>query len=247
MCSLVDRIPVTFLGTQEKLLACTDMSENDSLLPRAERGIRVEQLEGTRIQVEETGVTVTLRNEVHARTNHYIKKSRPFFPDTTLRTYIDCPYLLKLATFLWIMSLYGIILGALGLVPKELPLSFSVTCAVFFIVYCQHEWVNQKSLPVVKTQPVFHGQRHLNWFYEVTVTELKGMALKNYRAGIGFVKLTHGKIKFQAFNKTAVKEMSSAKCQSRWMLFIFFLMSACNLYVVLAYSNTTLAFWRTRQ
>ena len=79
------------------------------------------------------------------------------------------------------------------------------------------------SLPLVLKQPVFDSQRSLNEFYQLTVTELDGIALQNYQAGFGFIPLTPGKIKIQAFNRKAIRQMSDAKCQSRLMLFFFLL------------------------
>ena len=103
------------------------------------------------------------------------------------------------------------------------------------MIFCQHEWVNQKTLPIVHKQPFFNNQRGLNKFYEVTITELNGIALQNFQAGIGFVELSQGKIKFQAFNKTAKKHMSDAKCQSRVLLVAYLVASVYNGYFMAAY------------
>ena len=121
-----------------------------------------------------------------------------------------------------------------------LPIFFFIACLLFFCIYCQHELVNQKSLPVVLKQPVFDQSRQssANEFYEVTVTELDGVALQNYQAGIGFVTLSQEKIKFQAFNETAIRRMSDAKGQSRLMLILFLMAVVYNCYFMAAYSKT---------
>jgi len=70
------------------------------------------------------------------------------------------------------------------------------------------------------------------------VTELDGVALQNYQAGIGFVTLSREKIKFQAFNETAIRRMSDAKGQSRLMLILFLMAAVYNCYFMAAYSKT---------
>lgn len=195
----------------------------------------VDRLHCRQVKVEETGVSVTVRDAVHAYANHYIKQSRPYFRDQQLKTYIDCPYLLNIARGMCVASLFGALVAGGGSIA--LPIFFFIACLLFFCIYCQHERVNQKSLPVVLKQPVFKSQRDLNGFYEVTVTELDGVALQNYQAGIGFMKLSQGKIKFQAFNKSAIRHMSDAKCQSRLMLIFFLMAAAYNCYFMVAYSN----------
>ncbi|KAM7437975.1 hypothetical protein ABFA07_012491 [Porites harrisoni] len=181
-----------------------------------------ERLKYRQIKVEEVGVDKEVRDEVHAKANHYIEESRPYFPNAQLPKYIDCPYFLKIARLVFFASLIcTLVFRISGSVSKAIPIGFFGACLLFFFIYCQHERVNQMSLPLVLKQPVFDSQRSLNEFYEVTVTELDGIALQNYQAGFGFIHLTHGKIKIQAFNRKAIKQMSDAKCQSRLMLFLF--------------------------
>ena len=171
---------------------------------------------------------------MHAKANHYIKQSRPYFPNEKLPIYIDCRYFLRTARILCGASLFGALVTSGG--SKGIPVFFFTACLLFFLLYCQHQWVNQKSLPVVFKQPVFSHQEHNNSFYEVTVTELDGIALQNYQAGIGFIELSRGKIRFQAFSPKAMKFMSDAKCHSRLMLLLFAMASAYNGYFVMAYS-----------
>lgn len=184
--------------------------------------INSERLKYRQIKVEEVGVDTEVRDELHAHANHYIEQSRPYFPNAHLPKYIDCPYFLKIARLVCFASLIcTLVVKISGDVSNAIPVGFFVACLLFFFVYCQHERVNQKSLPVVLKQPVFDSQRTLNEFYQVTVTELDGVALQNYQAGFGFIQLTQGKIKIQAFNRKAIRQMSDAKCQSRLMLVLF--------------------------
>lgn len=97
------------------------------------------------IRIEETGTSGNiLINSCHARANHFIKQSRP---NRKLWTYIQWPYFLSLSTLVLFYSSLGYIVPI-----KEATLVFSIICAVFFLIYCQHELVNQTSLPVILLQ-----------------------------------------------------------------------------------------------
>ena len=194
----------------------------------------VEGVQFRKVEVKETGKHVTVREASHAKANHFIAQSRPYFPKEKLRTYIDCANFLNFARGLCVASLFGA-LAAAGR-STAIPTIFLVACLLFFLIYCQHERVNQKSLPLVLRQPVFDSQRSLNSFYEVTVTELNGVALQNYQAGVGFIELSQGKIEFQAFNRNAIRSMSDAQCQSRLMLVLFLAAAVYNCYFIAAYS-----------
>ena len=180
------------------------MSENDRLITET-RGIQ-----HTRIAVEDV---------IYAYSNHFITQSRPYFR-RQLPTYIDC------VCFLWLTwaMFWAPWLGALahkGGYYKGVPFYCFSDCVIFIGIFCQHEIVNRKSLRIVLTQPVLDGQQKLNALYEVTVTELQGMALQNYRAGVGFVHVSEGKVKFQAFNRKAEQAMICARKTSRCMLIQF--------------------------
>lgn len=206
------------------------MSERDRLLPVTE----AQEIQHTRIAVEDVGRSVRVRNTIYAYSNHFITQSRPYFR-RKLSTYIDC------VCFLWLVWLmfWASFLGALAVKGgyfKGAPFYCFFVCAVFIAIFCQHEIVNRKSLRIVLTQPVIDGQQKLNALYEVTITELQGMALQNYRAGIGFVHVSEGKVKFQAFNRKAVQAMICARKTSRCMLFLFFCSACYNFYFMMTYS-----------
>lgn len=206
------------------------MSETAPLLPAIEaRGVQ-----HTRVQVEDVGVTVRIRNSPYAYSNHFITQSRPYFR-RPLPTYIDCVLFLRFTGLMFVASFLGA-LALNGGYFKGAPFYCFLVCAVFIGIFCQHEVVNRKSLKTVLTQPVIDGQRSLNALYEVTITELQGMALQNYRAGIGFVHVSEGKVKFQAFNRRAVRAMMSAKQTSRCMLFLFFCAACYNFYFMMVHS-----------
>ena len=209
------------------------MSDRDRLIANPGR-TQIGRVHAERVEVKDVGITVEVRDEIHAHTNHYIKQSKRYFPNEKLRVYIYCPHFLKITPIPGGFSVFGgiVVYGA----PKAIPLFFFVVCLLLFLIFCQHEWVNQKTLPIVHKQPFFYDQRGLNCFYEVTITELDGIALQNYQAGIGFVEVTRGKIEFQAFNKKAKKHMSDAKCQSRVLLLAYLVASIYNCYFAAVFS-----------
>jgi len=206
------------------------MSERAPLLPATE----ARRVQHTRVQVEDVGVTVRIRNTPYAYSNHFITQSRPYFR-RPLPTYIDCATFPFFTRLMFLASFLGA-LALLGGYYKGAPFYCFLVCAVFIGIFCQHEVVNRKSLRTVLTQPVIDGQRSLNALYEVTITELQGMALQNYRAGIGFVHVSEGKVKFQAFNRKAVRAMMRARQTSRLMLFLFFCTACYNFYFMMVHS-----------
>ena len=209
-----------------------NMSDRDRLVTTTGR-TEVERFRYKEVKVEVKSNSVTVRDEVHAKANYFIKQSKRYFPNEWLHAYIYCPYFLWLARILFCASFLGALVAA-GL-PKIIPVCFFVVCVLFFYIFIQHEWVSYESLRVVYKQPVLASQINHNAFYEVTVTELDGVALQNYHAGVGFVKLSQGKIRFQAFNSEAMKFMSRAKCQSRLMLVLFFMAAVYNCCFIAAY------------
>ena len=206
------------------------MSERDPLLPHT----AVREVQHTQVTVKDVGKTVRIRNTVYAYSNHFITQSRPYFR-RRLTTYLDCVCFLFLTRLMFLASFLGA-LALKGGYFKGTPFYCFVVCAIFIGVFSQHEIVNRKSLPVVLSQPVFDGQLSLNALYEVTITELRGLALENYRAGIGFVNVSEGKVKFQAFNRKAVSAMKRARRNSRCMLVLFFCSACYNFYFIMVHS-----------
>lgn len=209
------------------------MSDRDRLIANPGR-TELERVHTKRVEIKAVGITAKVRNETHAKTNHYIKESKCYFPIEKLRVYIYCPHFLKFAPIPGGFSIFGgiVVLGAL----KAVPVCFFVVCLLLFMFFCQHEWVNQKTLPIVHKQPFLDHQKSADEFYDVTITELNGIALQNYQAGIGFIELSQGKIQFQAFNKKAKKHMSDAKCQSRVLLLAYLVASIYNCYFAAVFS-----------
>lgn len=197
--------------------------------------IELGQVNHTKIEVEEVGKSIMIRDAAHAKANHYIKQSRPFFPHEKLPIYVDCSYFLKFARVFCLASILGIWKVSGGSVIMQVV--FFIGCLAFLTIYGQHKLVNQRSLPTVLKQPIFAGQKFTNTFYEVTVTDLAGIALQNYQAGVGFVRVPQGKIKFQAFNKTAKKHMMRSEIwNSRLMMVLFSVGAVYNCFFLVIYS-----------
>ena len=161
-------------------------------------------------------------------------KAGLFFSPEKLPIYVGCSYFLKFARVFCLESVLGIWKVSGGSVIMQVVLF--IGCLAFLTVYGQHELVNQRSLPIVLKQPIFTGQKFTNTFYEVTVTDLAGIALQNYQAGVGYVRVSQGKIKFQAFNKTAKKHMRSAIWNSRLMMVLFSVGAVYTCFFLVIYS-----------
>lgn len=86
-----------------------------------------ERLKYRQIKVEEVGVHKELRDEVHAKANHYIEESRPYFPNAQLPKYIDCPYFLRVARLVCFASLICTLVvkisGSEYIIPNFRPLN----------------------------------------------------------------------------------------------------------------------------
>ena len=90
--------------------------------------IELGQVKHTEIEVEEVGGSVTIRDEAHAKANHYIKESRPYFPHEKLPIYIDCPYFLKFARTFCLASVLGIWKVSGGSVIMQVVLFIGAWC-----------------------------------------------------------------------------------------------------------------------
>lgn len=206
------------------------MSERDPLILQT----NVREVQHTEVAIRGIGTSVLLRKDVYAHSNHIVIQSRPYFRGN-LPTYFYCPFFLRLAWLLFFASLLGA-LALEGGYYKGSPFYCFVVCAFFIAVFSQHEIVNRRSIPVVLMQPVFDGQIPLNALYEVTVTQLQGLALENYRAGIGFANVSGGKVKFQALSREAVRSLHRSRRTSRFMLFMFFCSACYNFYFMMVHS-----------
>ena len=208
------------------------MSERDRLISGP---VTVSSANHTQVSVQDVGRSVDVGTAPHMQANHFIKQTRKYFPRSKLRTYLWAGF----SQFRAVVSLIYIAcsLGALSILGgdyKIVPGCLLVLAVVWIAVFAQHEVVNRKTLPVVFRQPTINGQRSLNAFYRVTVTELSGLTLENYRAGIGYVQLSGGSVEFQAFNRQAIGNIKRARVFSRGMLYGFTVMALLNIFFLIA-------------
>ena len=167
------------------------------------------------------------RTSVHRYTNVFIEESKPFYPGETLHIYRVPP--------LWVIAVIFVFsfAGAASLTAAIICLIFD---APFVAVYCQNEWVNRKSIPVVKKQKVVNDLQTLNALYEVTYAELEMMAISTDDTEIGLIRTAHEKFKFQVFHPAAFQIMDKAKRTSRIMLSLFLGASLYNITFICVYS-----------
>lgn len=167
------------------------------------------------------------RTSVHRYANVFIEESKPFYPGETLHIYRVPPLWFIAVIFLFSFA------GAASLTAAIICLIFD---APFVAVYCQNEWVNRKSLPVVKKQKVVNDLQTLNALYEVTYAELEMMAISTDDTEIGLIRTAHEKFKFQVFHPAAFQIMDKAKRTSRIMLSLFLGASLYNIIFICVYS-----------
>lgn len=123
-------------------------------------------------------------------------------------------------------------------------LTGAIVCLVavspMIAIYCQNEWVNRKSLPLVMKQPVQNDLQTLNALYEITQAEFEMIAvrLSTYDRGVGFIRCTgaQGKVRFQVFHPAAIALMEKAKSTSRWLLCLYLFVAVYNNFFIVLYS-----------
>lgn len=187
-----------------------------------------EMLRFKETRVENVGREVNIsRASVHRFTNIFIDESRPFIPEASLPVYRGVPLWFALIVLVLSFSGAASLVGAIVCLVADSPM---------IAIYCQNEWVNRKSLPLVKKQPVKNDLKTLNALYEVTHAELEMIALSTYDKGIGFISSSYGKVKFQAFHPAAFALMDKAKNTSRWLLGLYLFVAAYNIFFILLYS-----------
>ena len=182
--------------------------------------VNVGVVDHTQVSVEEYGRSTTIKHSAFAATNHFIKTSRPFFPNRKLHKYIYCPNMRWFIGFLFLVNF---------LCPTSwyVCLGMDTFNAIFLIIFLQHQIVNCHSMRFVRKQPVMDGLHHWNTFYKLTVHQLQGVFLDRYQAnsGAGFVQLNSGELRFQVFNKVALMYMDHARRYSLVYLLLVVLMA----------------------
>lgn len=178
--------------------------------------------------IESLGREVDIsRASVHRFANIFIEESKPFIPGVALPVYRGVPLWFAVLVLALSFGGAGSLTGAIVCLVADCPM---------LGIYLQNEWVNHKSLPIVKKQPVKNNLQTLNALYEVTHSELEMIALSTYDKEIGFIRASHGKVKFQVFHPAAFALMDKAKSTSRWLLGLFLFVAVYNIFFILLYS-----------
>lgn len=117
---------------------------------------------------------------------------------------------------LWDCELYVYYCIACFLVWIHLGVAIGVFICSFllFILACQYITVCSRSLYHVKKQPVIDGLSSLHDFVEVNINHLSAEYAVARDAGYGRLCAESGMIKFQVFDRQAVKYMNSATVRS---------------------------------
>ena len=148
------------------------------------------------------------RASVHRFANIFIEESRVFIPEASLPAYRGVPLWFAILILAFSFGGAGSLTGAIVFLVADCPM---------LVIYFQNEWVNRKTLPIVKKQPLKNDLQTLNDLCEVTHSELEMIALSTYDRAIGFVRVSQGKVRFQVFHPAAFALMDKAKSTSRWL------------------------------
>lgn len=178
--------------------------------------------------IENFGQEVNIsRASVHSFTNIFIEESRAFIPGASLPAYRGVPLWFAVVVLAFSFAGAASLTGAIVSLVADCPM---------LVIYFQNEWVNRKTLPIVKKQPVKNDLQTLNALYEVTHSELEMIALSTYDKEIGFIRASYGKVKFQVFHPAALALMDKAKNTSRWLLGLFLFVALYNTLFIVLYS-----------
>jgi len=178
--------------------------------------------------VESFGREVNIsRASVHRFANIFIEESRAFIPGASLPEYRGVPLWFAILVLAFSFGGAASLTGAIVLLVADCPM---------LVIYFQNEWVNRKTLPIVKKQPLKNDLQTLNAMYEVTQSELEMIALSTYDRAIGFIRVSQGKVKFQVFHPAAFALMDKAKNTSRWLLGMFLFVAVYNIFFIVLHS-----------
>ena len=158
---------------------------------------------GTKVQVKETGNTVSLSNLIFIRTNFFISQSRPYVGKHKLTRYLYTPFLQYMYLLVFLASIPSFVNTILAFVM--LGLNFLAV-----LIYTQNMYVNFKTMRYVLKQPGVpdHMLSRTNTFLEITLEEFAAMYAVSHQAGLGAIVQGKGTVKIQVFQ-------NSAKCLMR--------------------------------
>lgn len=178
--------------------------ETEPLVP--DGGVEAALLQGEMLTVQrEQGRTVFLRNNIYTRTNFYIQQSRPYFT-APLTTYINIYW------HQWTFLVYFFV-GFLTPLDPVFALVWFLCGIPYFLLYLQHMYVNIFTMPLVLSQPSLPDSKlnRANAFFIISYASYQASYLavfgENQRASMRHLEAEGGRVKVQAFRRSAMRQM----------------------------------------
>lgn len=168
--------------------------------------VHAARLSATNVSRRDYGIAVKIRNNCYVQTNHYIRSSRGFVrkPDGKLHEFW---YFFGMRGLFLSFVLLGVALGWLHLISA---IVFLLIGLLWVPVFAQHLFVIGYTMPYIMKQRVVSNREQLsvNKFVEYKITELEGVFLEAYQAGVGSavageIAGAEMTIKMQIFNERA--------------------------------------------
>lgn len=201
-------------GSTIKLHTLMATSGRQSVLIAKADGLEAALLQGEMISVErEPARSVILRKNIYTRTNFYIQQSRPYFR-ATLNTYVN---------LLWHQWFFIAVfcVGLFTLLDPVFAIIWFCLGIFFFFLYLQHMYVNITTMPYVLSQPSLPDNKlnHSNGFFVISYASYTAMFGETDEASIRGLEVEGGKIKVQAFQKSAMRRMKICVAMSTFGFF----------------------------
>ena len=166
-------------------------------------------VEHTRIEIKTTGFSVRIGENPHARTNHFIRQSRPYLESHKLREYWNCCGINMIALFnTWLfISIIGCLLYYIAAIVMVLA------NILWLCVFLQHQVVVYGTIPHILKQPIVpnNALNFLNDFVEIELHQVKGAYAASQDAGIGIIQSSQGKIKFHVLSEEAASNIRATR------------------------------------
>ena len=168
--------------------------------------------EQDRIEIKQTGKVVWLKNNIHSKTNHYIKESYGYVPEDKER---------KLTRYLYVPGLQWIFLVVfiMGLVsPSHFIFAFIMggISILFIVVFFQHMYVAFTSIPIILKLPHLpdNDMKLANDFFEVTREKYSAVFAASPDTAVGVAVKTKGTIKIHVLSTRARRQVTDSRVVS---------------------------------
>ena len=169
-----------------------------------------------------SGTPATVRNNIYAKTNFFIKRSRDFIPGATLKTYWYFRFMQ------WIFLVYIALIPPLPFVPFyvgwPLALATGVIGMGWLVIFAQHAHVVRCTVRKVLSQPIFPNsdQEDESAVYKITVERVEGRFLAAQNSGVGVLATTKNSASEQlhVLNQTGARKVKqTAVCSILCLIF----------------------------